>query len=469
MPPIPARLTRAACFLAALAPATWAAAARAVETPPNGPLYNLLGAPPDWSVSGTVRIRGEGIDNNFRPAPVDSSTGMLSTRTTLFAEYHPGPFRAGLELFDSRAYFEGPRSSVSTSEVNTFELGQAYIGWRDKTTFILPGTTDITAGRFTMDDGGRRLLARNQFRNTINSFTGLRAEWTDAAKDRLLLFWTMPQTRLPNDPEKIRENAADYDLETPDYQFFGGSITKSGILGGTAQIYSYWLQESDTPDLATRNRHLVTPGARLFRAPKPGHLDWDFDGAVQTGHQRATNSPADRRDLATDAYFFHLESGYTFKTPWEPRVFLQYDQASGNGRDRNRFDRFDTLFGARSFDFGPTSLYGALQRTNVRTFAARVLVNPTKRLDVQAAVRPIWLDSATDALATTSVRDRNGRSGTFAGTQLEWRARYWLKPKTIRLDGGMAFLIKDRFLTEAPNAPPADDTTYAWLDVIFAF
>lgn len=443
--------------------------AAAAPPPPNGVLYDLLGAPADWSISGNFRLRGEGIDNTFRPAPVATSTGALLLRTSLFAEYHPGPLHAGLEVIDSRVYFEGGRSAVSTSEVNAVELSQAYIGWRAPETLGIPGLTDITAGRFTMDDGSRRLIARNQFRNTVNAFTGVRAEWSDGPRYRVNLFWTMPQIRLPTDAEKLRENAAEFDLESTDQQFYGGSVTLGIPLEASLELYAYRLEESDRPDLPSRNRALTTPGARLFRAPQVGAIDWDLEGVYQTGHQRATTAPTDRKDLATDAYFYHLEAGYTLAAPWQPRVSVKYDQASGNGHDPNRYDRFDTLFGARVFDLGPTSFYGAIQRSNVRDVTARLEVTPNPRFDLQTSARALWLQTPTDSFAATGVRDRRGLSGTFAGYQIEWRARYWVMPKRLMLDGGMAFLLKGRFLTDAPNAPQDGDTTYAYLAAIFPF
>src|SRR3546814_16329389 len=69
----------------------------------------------------------EGIDGQFRPTAAQDDQ-LLSLRTTLFGEYHPGPIKIGGELWDSRAYLENKNSSVSTGEVNALELVQAYIG-----------------------------------------------------------------------------------------------------------------------------------------------------------------------------------------------------------------------------------------------------------------------------------------------------------------------------------------------------
>lgn len=444
-----------------------AGAAQAADAP-NGLLYEALGSPPNWKISGSFRIRMEGIGGQFRPNLPDGDR-FLSLRTTLFAEYDTGPVRIGGELFDSRGYLEKHRTSVGTTEINTFELGQAYLGFDLDSALGLRTTSTVTVGRFTMDEGSRRLIARNQFRNTINAFTGLRFDWQDAGGDTVRLFYTLPHTRLPNEAGKIRDNDAEWDRESLHLRFFGGSFTKANVLDGTLQLYAYRLYESDTARFPTRNRRLITPGARLARAPAAGRIDWDFEGVYQTGHVRNTAGAADTKDLSVSAYFFHAEFGKTFRLPWSPRLTLQYDQASGDRSGRNTYNRFDTLFGARRGEYGPTSLYGAVQRANIRAPALRLEITPDKRWDAFAAYRPMWLLTATDSFAATGVRDAGGDSGKFAGHQIEARVRYWVVPKRARLDMGATYLIKGRFLRNAPNAPDAGDTTYGYMDLTFTF
>lgn len=432
---------------------------------PENPLHEAIGAPDNLKLSGTFRIRLEGIDNQFRPAPAAKSDGFLSLRTTLFAEYDAHPVKIGAELFDSRGYLEKKNSSVGTSEINALELGQAYLGV--DLALGKGNTASVTAGRFTMDVGSRRLVARNQFRNTINAFTGVRLDWQDAAKDSLRLFWTMPQYRLPDQTEQIQDNAVEWDRESTDLQFFGGSYTKAGVFGGTMELYAYGLTERDSPKLQTRNRRLLTPGVRFARGAKPGTLDYDFEAIYQTGHARATTAVTDRTDLAVSAYFIHAEVGRSFAGAWSPRVALQYDRASGDGPSSS-YNRFDTLFGARRGEYGPTSLFGALQRANLSSPGVRLEVTPNKRWDGFIGYRALWLEDATDSFAATNVRDRTGGSGKFAGHQVEARARYWVVPKVARLDGGIAFLLKGSFLKNAPNAPDGD-TRYGYLDLTFTF
>jgi hypothetical protein len=426
------------------------------------------GSPSDLTLSGTFRARVEGIHNQFRPAPAARNDTLVSLRATLFAEYDAHPLTIGAELFDSRAYFEGKNSTVGTGEVNALELGQAYLGL-DLGRALGAGTTSrLTAGRFTMDAGSRRLVSRNGFRNTINAFTGVRFDWRNAGEDKLRLFWTMPHTRLPNEPARIRDNEVRWDRESTDLQFFGGSFTKTGVLGGTMELYAYGLTERDSAKMETRNRHLFVPGVRFARAARPGAFDYDFEGIYQTGRERATTGVADKADLDVSAWFVHAEIGRRFAGPWSPRVALQYDRGSGDGPGAG-YHRFDTLFGSRRSEYGPSGLYGPVQRSNLSSPGVRLEVTPDKRWDGFVAYRALWLDEATDSFGSTGVRDKAGASGKFAGHQVEARARYWLVPKLARLEGGLAYLFKGRFLKTAPNAPAKGDTRYAYLDLTFTF
>ncbi|WP_455973411.1 alginate export family protein [Methylorubrum populi] len=449
---------------------TWPYFQGAPKGAPAFSLYEALGRPDNFKINGTFRPRIEGINNQFRPVPPNARDDILASFLgTLFVEYDAGPVRFGGELFDSRGYFQRRNSTAAATEINALEIGQLYLD-ADLSAFTGEGSkSSITAGRQTKNVGSRRLISRQQFRNTINAYTGVSFDWQGANKDRMTLLWFMPHTRLPGDVPGLLDNEIVWDRESLDLQLFGGSYTFANVFGGTFEVYGYGLYEQDAPGFQTRNRRLFTPGARLARAPKPGQFDWDFEGIYQTGLARDTAAITDTRDLDVSAFFVHGEVGYTFDRTWLPRVVLQYDQASGDGSNPNTYNRFDTLFGARRFEYGPTGLYGPIQRANLISPAVRFEVTPSRTWDMFIAYRPFWLDSPTDSAAFTGVRDRTGRSGTFAGQQIEARLRYWLVPDTMLLDTGAAYLIKGDFLRNAPNAPDTGNTFYGYLNTTIFF
>jgi len=425
-----------------------------------------VGGPDDLTITATVRARIEGINGQFRPTAARSDT-MASLRTTLAMEYDAGGVRFGGELWDARAYGEAANSSITTSDVNALELVQAYVklelgDWAKGTK---GGNGQLTAGRFTMDVGSRRLIARNRFRQTTNGFTGLNLEWTGHGGERLQAFWAMPQIRRPDDAQGLQNNRVKWDLETTAVQFFGAYATLPRILGGTLEGYGFRLAERDGDNRLTRNRRLWTTGLRLFARPAAGKWDHDVEAAYQFGTARRSTGASDLTDLDVSAWFAHGEAGYSLTPPWKPRVAALFDAASGDGGNVGRYGRFDTLYGARRFDFGPTALYGALGRFNIISPGLRLEVTPGKRTDAQVTYRAMWLENPRDAFASTGVKDASGASGRFAGHQIDIRLRHWIVPDLLQAETGGAVLLKQGVLRDAPNAPPTGNTVYGYFDL----
>jgi hypothetical protein len=426
-------------------------------------LEDAIGNPDGLKISASIRARFETLHNQFRPG-LDRNDDLLTFQTDIAVEYDGGPIRIGGELIDSRAYDGGPGSAVSTGEVNALEPVQAYIG-ADFGSVLGKGTTStLDAGRFTLNLGSARLVGRNNFRNTTNAFTGVKFEWHGAAKERLVLFYTYPQQRLPSDKAGILDNRIVWDHEGSDQVFWGGFFNKPKIVGTTGlDLYFYALDEHDRPGQATRDRHLFTPGARFYRQPAPGKLDYEFEYAYQFGHVSTSTAPGAPR-VNVSAQTLHADLGYQFAAPWQPRLSIEYDLATGD-KPGGDYGRFDSLFGTRRSDWGPSAIYGPLGRSNISSPGFRLEVKPSKRLDAFVGYRAAWLDSATDSFASTGVKDSIGSSGKFAGHQIEARARYWLIPKMLRWEAGGAVLFDGRFLRTAPNANGFGDTVYGYTDI----
>lgn len=414
-----------------------------------------------FDIEASVRARVEVIENQFRPDMSD--TGALFLRTLVKAEYAAGALRIGAEIQDARVYFDRQPSSIGTTEVDTLEPIQAYVALK------LGNTTEVQAGRMTMDWGSRRLVSRQNFRNSTNAFTGVRFDWQPSADNSVTLFWTMPHDRLPNERGEIIENGAELDRERMDQQFFGARAVTTDLFADLSlEGYLYRLVEDDAPNFATRNRRLWTGGFRLLKEPAADALDFEVEAMWQTGTTHSSAAAANHTRLPVDAYFIHASIGRTFAARWSPRLSLSYSHASGDGR-ANSYGRFDTLYGARVFEYGPSSLYGPIGRANLSSPEARLEVTPSKRWDGYFAVRPLWLENATDAFAATGLRDPSGASGRYAGTQLDLRLRHWLKPSRVRLAAGAAVLVKGGFLRNAPRAPDNGDTRYGFAEITHSF
>lgn len=421
-----------------------------------------------FTIAGSIRVRAEAIDGQFRAVgPV--SDMVVSVRTLVSAEYDFGAIRVGGELDDSRAYGESRVSTIGTSDVNALEPLQVYVAL-DLGHVVGRGASGaLTFGRFTLDQGSGRLIARPDFSDSPPSYLGVDLDWHDKAGNRVVAFWTMPFDRLPGDATGIRHARAQWDHATAERQFFGISATKSGVLGkASLELYGYGLQERDGPETQTRNRRLGTFGGRLFLAPAGGMLDYEAEAAIQRGRVRVTTAASDLTDLAVAASFAHAEIGRTVGSGWTPRVAAVLDFASGDGPGA-RYGRFDPLYGSGRPDFGPTSLYGALNRPNLASVGVMLDARPSKKTDFYLKGRAVWLAQPTDSFGSSGVRDKSGRSGAFAGMQLEARARTWLLAKRLRLEGGGAWLAKGHFLEAAPNAPVTGDTHYGYMAMTASF
>lgn len=78
-----------------------------------------------------------------------------------------------------------------------------------------------------------------------------------------------------------------------------------GVVGGlrdaardaTMEVYVIGLKEKDNEERSTRDRRLVTPGARYYREPNSGAWDFEIEFAYQLGTASASSSSAARSEL----------------------------------------------------------------------------------------------------------------------------------------------------------------------------
>lgn len=424
--------------------------------------------PSMFKMSGSIRIRQESLSGQYRPGLPDEDD-MLAIRSSLLAEWSRGSWKVVGELSDSRAYENGDGGVLSANEVNAFEPVQAYVAREFKAPFGAGSSATVQAGRMLLNIGSRRLVASDDFRNTPQGSTGVRADLKLASKLQWTAFYVLPQQRRPDDLPSLRDNQVKLDHEGRDQQLWGVVGAKPGLLpgGGTFEVSYIGFQEADRGARPTRNRALDNLGLRAFRDSAAGKADYEFEVIRQSGHLRASTA-ANAATLDVDAWFARARAGYTFDRPGKPRLAFEYDYASGDGTGAN-YGRFDTLFGFRRSDLAPSGIYGLLGRANIESVGLRFEMAPSARYDVMATWRAAWAANRHDSFSTSGIRDASGSSGSYAGQQLDARLRYWLVPQRLRSELTGVWFLRDGLLRDAPNASPHGDTKYVALALTLTF
>lgn len=426
-------------------------------------LHDTLKLPKWLSLSLEHRTRYESLDGTFR-ANSRGGDQQIALQTDVWLEARYNAFRVGTEFLDARALDADSGSWVNNTHANTADFVQAYVAWSDQNLFYSGLGTEVIAGRQTLNFGSRRLVARNAFRNTINSFTGVRVRVLDYENWQFNAFFTQPVLRLPTSATDILDDRQQFDQEDPRTFFSGGFLEFFNIgYGINSEIYLYHLDEGDSPRNQSRNRRYFTPGTRFYRKPAKAAADFEFEVIGQFGTVRSSTAVNNGRDLEHAAWSEHFDAGYTFDLAWSPRIAFQYDYASGDQNPNDGQDqRFDPLFGARRFEFGPTGIYGVFARSNISTPGIKIEFSPLP--DVKAFVnhRAFWLAEATDQFTTAGLQDRTGRLGSYLGQQLELNAR-WDYNSSLGFEAGYAHLFKGKFIEQASTAPNPRDVNYFYV------
>jgi len=250
-----------------------------------------IAATPEWlTLSGETRARYESLDGQYR-ALRSGSDQLLALRTLARAEATTEAAGFVIELHDARAYLDDAGTPLSTSFVNTFDVLQAHVR-------LESGRHAVRLGRFTLDIGSRRFVERNDFRNTINAFTGIhwRRDWD--AEAQVDAFYTAPVRNRPIDPRELAGNEFEADDQISGRRFWGVHYQGPRLPGDLqADLFVYGLNEEDRSNWPTPDRDVYAPGFRLWRRRTAGRWDFDIETAARFGSRRATPLPDDRTSL----------------------------------------------------------------------------------------------------------------------------------------------------------------------------
>lgn len=424
----------------------------------------------EWRNNDIRRVEG-GEDN-----PI-----FLRNRAWIGIKNILDPFRFAVEFQDSRVV--NNKHAITDQERNEYDLLNAYGELYFKKAL---GADDrgndrpirFRAGRMAYEATDRRFIARNEWRNTTNTFEGFRLNLGREANDwELDLFGMQPVRRLQTKFDEANDNL----------WFFGG-IGTWRKWSDIATIQTYYMGQKQTADpngfTATNrlDREIHMPGFRTYG--KVGDL-FDFD--VSYNHQLGYSGP-----LRQDAHGYTIEVGKTFDHAWKPRLGLFYGYASGDKDPNDNVDnRFDRFFGfARPWSADHYVIYENLKAPKVR-----FEFSPTQKLGFELGYGGYWLASNTDRMfdildgnISNTVkdpgfnRDRTGQSGDFGGHAFEGRIRYQPIPRINTILGYTHFTAGEFVKNRIAASPHCDgghkhpcvdqrsgDTDFLYFEVLISF
>jgi len=425
------------------------------------------------------RIRYEHRDNDFRRAKdVIDDPILLRTRAYVGIKDILDPLRFAVELGDARRNHSQFSREFDTRDVNQGEVVQAYLELFFKETPL--GKDDlgnnrpisIKVGRQALEQGDKRLVARNGYRNTTNNFEGVRTIIGQQSNDwQLETFAFKPVQRFTVQAD-----------EDNDAQHFYGALGNwrrwSEVIN--LQPYYYLLKQDGDKvkyDLngrdetsATRriDRTIHTAGLRAYGVL--GKTGWDYDTNYVKQWGEQDTSLTNKTKIDHDAYAYNAEVGYTFDQSWRPRLSGFYGVATGDKSSTDKKNqRFERLFGFAR----PWSNSDTMEMSNIRATKLRVEFDPKvsfiKNLKIDAGYNWYRLESDTDSWGPATLRDTKGLSGSDIGEEFDITARFPINSQ-IYTSIGYAHFMAGNFTKNATqissnkNDPTRrDDSDYLYV------
>ncbi len=241
--------------------------------------------------------------------------------------------------------------------------------------------------------------------------------------------------------------------------FSGLYLTLDALPFGTWDFYSFVLDEANGTAAYTQGTlaapvaqgsllersDFVTLGTRIKGDPKKLH-GWEFSGefAYQVGTVR---------DLDLNAFAVNAGVGYNFlDTAWRPRVFLEYNYASGDDNPADgKIGTFQNLFPTNHKFYGIMDMFSW---QNMQDAHLSVSVKPCKDVTAQVDYYAHWLANNNDAWyrsnGLSTVRPLNAAAqdaGSYQGSELDliltWNVR-----KYFQIQGGYAHFFAGNYLTD---------------------
>ena len=387
----------------------------------------------DWLEFGLEQTTRFELRRDIRmPELENDEQFLLRSRVYLGVKKILDPLRFGIEFQDSRQFMSD--FPDRDRDVDEADFLQAFVELYFADALGKDYPIQFRAGRMSFEYVDRRLVGRNRWRNTTNSFDGFRLRLGQPSADwQFDVFAVQPVARYMTSRDRPDE-------ERWFYGMVGAWRRWSSYV--TLEPY-YFILDEDRKDPDSADREIHTLGLHAFGPIGNTRFDYDFDTAFQFGKDG---------DRTHRAFAIYGEAGYTFDHAWRPRLSLSTAYASGDrDPDDDRSERFDKLFQVGH----PYSTTDFFSWQNTISPKIRLSMRPTSKLSVDTSYGAYWLASDDDAWVNAKRQDVDGRSGSFVGQELELRVRYKVT-KHIDLETGYSHFFPGSFVGNTGEADDGD-------------
>ncbi|HET7132988.1 MAG TPA: alginate export family protein, partial [Gammaproteobacteria bacterium] len=410
------------------------------------------------------------IDSQFRPG-LSTSDRLLALQTSFTFDVSLPKLEVVGEIVDSRGEWNDAGSFVSTSIVDALEPQQLYVAWKLDGTLQAGSKSALRVGRMTADLGKRRVIARSRYSNAVAGFLGADWTWRGAKGSEARAFYYIPMRTLPADVTGLTDDDHELDRATRGAAFTGVYYQFAPLADkSTLEVYALDLDVNPSPQARATTADFWTLGARLYRNPEPRHWTYEVEPMLQRGESADTFGGVTRTGLDQRASYLHAEAGYAFAGKSAPVLLVQYSFASGDEDPADaRVGRFNSLFGDRTFEFGPTDIYGALSRGNIETLGIRLTLKAAPRWQAMVHYADARLAEARDAWVGSGWRDATGASGKDLGRQLEARFTWAAIKDRLTVETGVAHLALGRFPEQAAAGSLRGDPSFFYTALTTTF
>ncbi len=380
------------------------------------------------SIGGQVRERVEYFDQFLfgNSAPKRSDTYLLS-RIRLNTDLHVTPY--------FRVYLEG-RSALS---VDRDLAGRNSTGFYDQVD-LLNGFADILipvgkqanvtlrGGRQELIFGSQRLVGPGDFTQIARAFDGGTAivqigDWT------VTPFWT----------QSVIVNKYEFNEPSHRHKLFGlFSTGPAHILPINLDLYWLGVDNRGVTFNGTSGREeRQTLGARAWGKIAETNFDFEVEGAGQFGR-------VGRGDVS--AGMFTAVLGYAVPVrSWAPRVYLEFDYASGDTKPGGGVGTFNQLYPNAHPFLGYMDYIG---RQNIISPDAGITITPVRDLTLSLQHYFFWRASDRDALynkAGAVLRPGTGTTARYVGAETDLLGTYNFT-RHLQGYGGYSYFCAGEFI-----------------------